>query len=495
MILHTRTLRLYSSFLFLFSAFLLIPAAVSIYFNNASTIFSNTELRAFVIPIFFALVLGIILRALAASDQEPPRINVRSGFLIVAEFWVLAAGIGCIPYLLSIEGISFTNAYFESMSGFTTTGATILPDVESLGFGLGLWRSMTQWLGGMGIIILFVAVLPTFGASGYNLFRAEVPGGNIVERIKPRIAETAKSLWKIYLLLTVIECLLLWVAKMPLYDAVCHAFTTMSTGGFSIKNQGLVAYDSFLIELIIIIFMLIAGSSFSLHYRLFKGENSYFSNAEFKAYLFIFSVFAISVFGILFIQSSDNISMGNALRQSVFQVVSIGTTAGFATADYNQWPAASQLLILLLMFIGGCTSSTGGSIKVLRHVVSFKAAFRELHRAANPNEVFPMKSGDKKISNEMVMNIFSFIGLYIVFFVLGAVCLTLSGMDIISALGGAASAIGNIGPGLGTVGPVSTYAALTPFAKWVLIILMLLGRLELYTVLALLLPWLQRLKV
>ena len=495
MILHAANLRLYSSFFLSFALILLVPATVSAWLNQGSIFDTSTEPWAFFIPIFLTLALGIFLLLFSTSDQGSLHITVRFGFLIVTTFWILAAAIGCLPFLIEIKGISFTDAYFESMSGFTTTGATILPDVESLGPGLALWRCMTQWLGVMGIIILFIAVLPTFGVSGHNLFRAEIPGGTIVERIKPRIAETAKSLWKVYLLLTVLAGLLLWAAGMPLYDAVCHSLTTLSTGGFSIKNQGVAAYDSFLIELIIIFFMLIAGSSFSLHYRLFHGENSYSGNMEFKAYFLILFFFTITVFATLIIQSPEYISIGDALRQAIFQVVSIATTTGFATTDYNHWPVVTQLMLLILMFIGGCTGSTGGSIKVLRLVVSLKAAIRELSLVANPRQILTIKAGEKKISSEMAVNISSFIVLFIVIFILGALCLTMTGMDMVSALTGAAAAIGNVGPGLGEVGPASTYASLTPFAKWVLVILMLLGRLELYTVLALLLPWLQSTKI
>ena len=241
--------------------------------------------------------------------------------------------------------------------------------------------------------------------------------------------------------------------------------------------------------------MLIAGASFSLHYRLFHGENAYIGNTEFKAYLLILFIFTCTVFATLIIQSPEYISVGGALRQALFQVVSIATTTGFATTDYNHWPVVSQLMLLILMFIGGCTGSTGGSIKVLRLVVSLKAAIRELFLVANPRQVLTIKVGDKKISSEMIVNISSFIVLFIVIFILGAICLTMTGMDMVSAMTAAAAAIGNVGPGLGEVGPASTYVSLASFAKWVLVILMLLGRLELYTVLALLLPWLQSTKI
>lgn len=494
MILRAATCRFYSSFLLLFSIFLLIPIAVSIGFNPGSVLDTSSELWSFLSTVLILLISGFLLRVFSKSDQDSINITVRSGFLIVTTFWILAAAIGCLPFLLEIDGMSFTDAYFEAMSGFTTTGATILPDVEILGPGLSLWRCMIQWMGGMGIIILFIAVLPTLGVSGYNLFRAEIPGGTTVERIKPRITETAKSLWKVYILLTVLECFLLWGVGMPFYDSVCHAFTTMPTGGFSIKNKGIAAYDNIFIEIIIIFFMFIAGANFSLHYYLFHGKNNYFKNTEFKVYFYVLSTFSLLVLVILMVQSPDSISFGTALRHAVFQVVSIGTTTGLATTDYNYWPPAAQLLLITLMFTGGCTASTGGAIKIFRHIVSVKAIVNQLLLAANPRMIFSVKVDDEKISNEIIMNIISFIVFYMAIFVLGSICLTMTGMDIVSSISGAATALGNVGPGLGPIGPASTFASLTPFAKWVIIILMLLGRLELFTVLALIFPLLQRTK-
>lgn len=488
--------RLYSSFFLLFFILFLVPAAVSVAMSGGPLLDFHSEAWTFIFLALFSLGLGLVLRLVTRVGDTTLQITMRTGFLIATAFWALAAGVGALPFLIGPPNLSFTDAYFETMSGFTTTGGSVIPDVESLGPGLGFWRCMTHWLGGMGIILLFVVVLPSCGVNSFNLYRAERSDGMMGERIKPRIVETAKSLWKIYLFFSGLQCLLLWAAGMSLYDATCHTFSTLATGGFSTKNQGVAAFHSVTIEGIIILFMFIGGTNFALHYRMLHGENTYLKNTEFKVYLLLIIIPSLLISGILLFQSGLGLSLGEAVRQAVFYVVSSLTCSGFTgPGDYVLWPASAQLLLLLAMLIGGCAGSTSGAMKVLRFLIALKVAARELFLAANPRIILPIKNSGQAVGNDAIINIFSFIVLYLGIYLLGTFCLALSGMDMVSSLGGAAAALGNVGPGLGTVGPTATYAPLTPFAKWVLTILMLLGRLELYTVLILLLPWLESAKI
>ena len=385
---------------------------------------------------------------------------------------------------------NFVNCLFESISGFTTTGASVLGatvEIESVGKGLLFWRSFTHWLGGMGIIVLAVAILPLLGVGGMQLFHAESPGPT-KEKLFPRIRETAATLWGIYVLLSIIEVLLLMGAGMTVFDSLCHTFGTMATGGFSTMNASIGAYHSSLIDIIIIVFMFLAGANFSLHYLAITGRiQAYWKNSEFRYYFAITIASILLLSGILYVSGTyENIL--SALKYGSFQTVSIMTTTGYATADFELWPVVLQFLLLLFMFIGGCAGSTGGSIKIVRIVLLFKYAYRELFRLVHPRAFAAVKLGGKVIHKDVLESVGGFFILYMGLFAVGSVVMTAMGLDIITAISSVAATLGNIGPGLGTVGPAENYYHIPTFGKLVLSFLMILGRLEIYTVIVLFAP-------
>ncbi|MFQ5561330.1 MAG: TrkH family potassium uptake protein [Nitrospinota bacterium] len=470
--------------LLLYSLLLLIPGMVSLVPLWGTPTQLGNEQWAFILPVSLTFILSGIFR-LKVNKKEKIRSaapTLRTVFLIVTLCWIIAAAIGSLPYLIELD-ISLSDAYFEAMSGFTTTGATVIADVEAMSPGLNLWRCLTQWVGGMGIIILFVSVLPILGAGGYNFFRAEIPGGTNVEKIKPRVAETAKTLWKLYIFLTFWAILFLKLAGLSLMDAVCHALATMPTGGFSNKNMGVSAFESPLVEVILIVFMVIVGVNFSLHFHFRHGKNVYLKNSEFCTYIYILVSASFVLASILLLTGVPDYSPFEAVISAVFQVLYIVTTTGYSSEDFNQWAPACKLILFTLMFVGGCVGSTGGSVKVLRWRVIVKALLRELYQTVNPRTVVVIRSGEDAVPDKAVLSIFCFMLFFMLSFLLGSFVFALTGLDLVSALSAGASAIGNVGPGLGSVGPASTFAHLHPFAKWVFIFLMLIGRLELYTVL------------
>ena len=372
------------------------------------------------------------------------------------------------------------------MSGFTTTGSTILTDIEAMPASLLLWRSMTQWFGGMGIIVLSLAILPMLGVGGMQLFKAEVPGPT-ADRLKPRIQDTAKLLWGVYFLLTTIEVLLLMAGNMSLFDAVNHAFTTMATGGFSTRNASLAAFDSAYIDGVVTLFMFLAGVNFSLHYLGLRGRFvDYVRNEEFRFYL------ALAVSGIalimLFNAGSAYPSFWDNLRYTAFQLVSILTTTGFGTADYELWPVLCQYLLVIAMFVGGCAGSTGGGIKVARMLLLAKHAQVQLFRLIHPRAVRLVKLGERAVDKEVMQSILGFFALYMAVFVLASFIMAATGMDLVSAGGSVIATLSNIGPGLGSVGPIDNFAHVPAVGKVTLALCMLLGRLELFTVLVLVFP-------
>jgi len=413
-------------------------------------------------------------------------VGIRDGFVIVSLGWVAASLFGCLPFVLSGAIPSFTDAFFETMSGFTTTGATILTDIEDLPYGILYWRSLTQWIGGLGIILLSVAILPLLGVGGMQLFKAEVPGVT-VEKITPRISQTARILWLVYVLLTLLQTLLLLWAGLPLFDAVCHAFTTVSTGGFSTKNASIAYYESPAVEIIIIIFMFLAGVNFTLHYRALKGEfTSYLRDGEFKFYvLLIVGVTVLVFFGIPTLTSSE---LGWQIRAGLFQVVSIVTTTGYVTADYELWVPAVQLLLLLMMLSGACAGSTAGGIKLVRVIVLLKNGLNQMKALLHPRAVIPVRHNGRTVGQDIIVDVLAFLVLYITLFALATIVMSATGLDMVSAAGSVAATIGNIGPGLGSVGAIDNYAHVPDFGKWVLTFCMLTGRLELFTVLVLFTP-------
>ncbi|QTA82648.1 Trk system potassium uptake protein [Desulfonema limicola] len=436
----------------------------------------NIAIAAGLIPWFF-------YRKQAA---EIDYISPREGMAIVALGWMFVGFFGSLPFYLSGQFGSFTNSLFESVSGFTTTGSSILTDIESISRGLLFWRSFIQWLGGMGIIVLSLAILPLLGVGGMQLYKAEVPSP-VPDKLKPRIRETAMILWKVYALFTLVEIMLFLIGGMGLYDAVNHALTTMPTGGFSTKNASIAQFDSLYFDLVIIFFMLMAGINFTLHFQFLKGSSlAFWKDAECRFFLGTVLLFTIiisfDIFGTVYN------TIGQALRYSAFQVVSILTTTGYATADYEQWPAMSQAILLMCMFIGGSAGSTGGGMKCLRIMVCFKYCYKELFSLIHPHSVSHVKIAGKSIPEDVVRSVLGFLALYMGLFAIAAILLAGTGVDFVTAFGAIAATLGNIGPGFGMVGPVENFALIPDTGKWLLIWCMLLGRLEIYTVIILLVP-------
>ncbi len=410
----------------------------------------------------------------------------KEGFAIVGLSWILLSLFGCLPFIFSGTIPSFTDAYFETMSGFTTTGATILTEIEGLPHGILMWRSMTHWIGGMGIIVLSLAILPFLGVGGMQLFKAEVPGP-VADKLTPRITETAKILWGVYVLFTFVQVGLLMLGGMNLFEAFCHAFGTLATGGYSTRNASVGAFHSAYIDYVIIVFMIIAGSNFSLHYRFLKGDfKVYFRNTEFRFFLSIIAL-ATVVIGLNNFFTIDA-SFEKIFRDTLFQVTSIITTTGYGTADYEQWTFAAQITLFFLMFMGGCAGSTSGGLKAIRVYVLTKFVYSEIVRLLHPHAVVPVRVGKTIVGRDVLMNIFGFFNLYIIIYTVSVFLMTQLGLDLLSAFGSVAATIGNIGPGLGSVGPTDNFAHIPALGKWILSLLMVMGRLELFTVVILLTP-------
>lgn len=409
-------------------------------------------------------------------------IGKREGYIIVSMTWVSISIFGALPYMLSGVTKDYSDAFFETMSGFTTTGASVFTDIESLPKGILFWRALTHWIGGMGIIVLSLAVLPVLGIGGMQLFDAEVPGVT-PDKLHPRIASTAKNLWGIYVLLTFVLTGLLMLGGLDLFDSLSHSFATMATGGFSTKNDSVASFSPYL-QYVIIVFMFLAGVNFSLHFFALKGRfRKVIENEELRQYVYLILT-ASAVISIGLIANLD-IDKEKALRDSLFQVVSIVTTTGFISHDYLSWPSYIWLLIFLLMFTGGCAGSTGGGIKIVRIVLLFKNSKLELKRLIHPQALIPVRLNRKSISQGIIFNVLAFFLLYIVIFAFGSLIMSIIGLDFESSIGSVAACLGNIGPGLGSVGPVLNYGLVPDIGKWLLSFLMLLGRLELFTVLIL----------
>ncbi len=470
-------IKVLSFLLLVISVFMLSGVAVAWFFNES------------VVPLLLSFLItgtvgGIIWLILRKKDNKG--IGKREGYLIVALSWVVVSLFGSLPYIFSETIPSLTNAFFETMSGFTTTGATILTDIESLPKGILYWRAMTHWLGGMGIIVLTVAILPFLGIGGMQLLVAEMPGIT-PDKLHPRITATAKRLWGIYVLLTLAETLILWLGEMNLFDAVCHAFATMATGGFSTKNDSIAGFSPFT-QYVIIVFMIFAGTNFTLHYlALHRKFDRLWANQEFKMYTGIIIVVTLLVTTGLLLYHTHH-AMESAFRDALFTVVSILTTTGFVTADYSLWPVFLWMMIFMLMFVGGSAGSTGGGIKVVRHLLLIKNSWIELKRAIHPQAIIPVKFNGKSVSQQIIFNVMAFFLLYMLIFAIGVVVMAFVGVDFETSIGSVAATLGNIGPGIGGVGPVDNYAFFTPFSKWFLSFLMLLGRLELFTVLIVISP-------
>lgn len=428
---------------------------------------------------------GALLCALFHSSRREP-LSLAESFSLVSLAWLAAGFFGGLPfYFYSGTGCTLIDSFFEAVSGFTTTGATVIVDLESLPRGILFWRSLSQWLGGMGIIVLFLAVLPRFGFRSTTLYKAELPGP-VAERFVPRVAETARWLWLIYAAFSVLQTLLLLLCGLSFFDALNHTFTTMPTGGFSTYNASVAALNNPAAEVVMIVFMFLAGVNFTLYFRLLRGDRGLLRNEELRFYSAVLAAAALLITVNIAPQLGGNILL--SLRQSFFQVVSVATTTGYASADFDAWPHFSRAMLLLLMVLGACGGSTGGGIKQIRLLLMFKYARRQLVRLIHPSAVASVKLDGQAVPEETLRGVTGFVFLYALFFAISTLALCWMRLDLITAASAVASALGNVGPGLGLLGPRFTYNALSATGKGLLSLLMILGRLEIYTVLVLFLP-------
>lgn len=437
------------------------------------------------------LLSGALTGAVGALAYLPARkmklaINQRDGYLIVTGGWLLFSLFGTLPFLFTGSIPSFTDAFFETISGFTTTGASILNNIEELSHAVLFWRSLTQWLGGMGIILLTLIILPYLGIGGMQLFTAEVPGPT-PDKLHPHIRDTAQRLWLIYLSFTVAEILLLWAGDMGLFDAICHSLTTMATGGYSTKQASIAYWDSPYIHYVITLFMFLAGTNFTLSYFAMHGHlKKVWINEEFRWYLGFTLGFTLVISLGLFFHTGKGLEP--SFRDSIFQVVSILTTTGYATADYLLWAPWLVVLIFILMFFGGSAGSTGGGPKIMRIVIMLKNSTQELKRIIHPNAVIPLRLNREAVEERVVTNVLAFLAFYAIIAVVSIAIMSVLGNDLETSMGAVAATLGNIGPGIGQVGPVLNYAEIHIVGKWYLSFLMLVGRLELFTVLVIFSP-------
>jgi len=464
--------------LLVIAAFMILPVIVALSMDEYQVI------PAFLIPMVAVLVLAGPFLAITRKSRSG--LSAKSGFLLVTLSWLSAAAIGAVPFTISGSIPSYTDAFFETMSGFTTTGATILTDIEAMPASLLFWRSLTHWLGGMGIIVLTVAILPLLGVGGFQIMKAEAPGPS-VDRLTPKITHTAKILWFIYLGLTALETLLLMAGGLSLYDALTHTFGTLATGGFSPKAASVGHYASPFVQVVITVFMMAAGVNFILYYRLLMRQFRVIGqNTELKAYLGIFVVASLGTA----LSLSGNVydSFAESLRYAGFQVASILTTTGYATADFAQWPALAQGILFALMFVGGSAGSTGGGVKVVRIVAVLKQGFNEMRYLVHSRGVFSIRLNGESVRKDVIYSITGFVFLYVFFLLLTTVTVSTGGHDVLTSVTTALATLGNIGPGFGRIGPVENYAFFQDYLKWFLSFIMMIGRLEIYTVLVLFTP-------
>jgi trk system potassium uptake protein TrkH len=472
-------LRVIGALLIIIGALMLTGLPFSWYFDSGDDrplLYSGLINIVLGLPLFFFI------------PKKGSDIKKREGYLIVALGWLAMVTSATLPYLFSGVIPEFYNAFFETVSGMTTTGATILEDIESTPKGILYWRSLTQWIGGMGIIVLTVAIFPLLGIGGIELFVAEAPGPTS-DKLHPRIQETAKRLWLIYVFLTALLCAILYfLSNLSFYDAINHAFTTMATGGFSTKNASIAHWDEPAVQYPIVFFMFMAGNNYTVTYYGLKGKfDKVWKSDEYKAYLLI--VFVLTVLLTLRIQQVTGTGWEKSFRDSIFQTVSVLTTTGFVSADYTQWTPGITMLFFILMFVGACAGSTSGGIKLIRHLVFFKNSFLEFKRIIHPRALVPLKINGQVVAPRIMTHIIIFLLLYLILFVLGSIILSVLGLDFMTAIGAVATSLGNVGPGIGEVGPVDNFAWLPWHIKIILSFLMLLGRLELYTILVLFSPY------
>ncbi|MBK5251820.1 MAG: TrkH family potassium uptake protein [Peptostreptococcaceae bacterium] len=452
------------------------PLLISVAHQQSDTI-------PFLISIAITALIGFALTRIPLKSKM---LKVKESLAIVTFGWLFASLLGALPFYISGCIPNYVDAFFETVSGFTTTGATIINDIEVLPMGILFWRSFTHWIGGMGILVVAVAILPIMGTGVFHVFKAESPGP-VADKIAPRIMETAKILYTAYIVISLAEFLLLMLGGMSVFESAVHTFGTLGTGGFSTRNSSIGAFNSPYIFNVISVFMIMAGTNFALYYSLFKGKwRDVIKNTELKFYLGILAVCVLAIT----IDNNFHIyhNWFESFTHSLFQASSIMTTTGYTTFDYEKWSAFSRSIIFMLMFVGGCAGSTGGSIKVVRILALIKLIKRELTKILHPRAIVSVKFGDNPIAEDTLLNISSFFMLYMLIFILGSVAISLEGIDFLGATSAVAATLGNIGPGFGFVGPTHTYSEFSVLSKLLLSFLMLIGRLELFTVIALMSP-------
>ena len=472
------TLHLVGILTFFLGLTMVFPLLFGVYYQDKSVL---PLLKSTAVTLGTGLALYFVFR-----NAKGEIMSHREGMGVVAIGWTAAGFFGALPYYLGGVFNTFADAFFESTSGFTTTGASVLMNIEIVPRGFLFWRSLTHWIGGMGIIVLSLAILPLLGVGGMQLYKAEVPGP-VPDKLKPRIRDTAMVLWKVYVLFSAAETLLLMLGGMDLFEALCHTFGTMATGGFSSRNASIGSYHSPYIDTVVILFMLFAGINFSLHYQCLKGDlRAFWRNPEFRFFIGAVVIFVLTV--------SFNVyhtvyhTCSEAIRFGAFQVISIITTTGYVTADFEKWPPLSQNILLFCMFLGASAGSTGGGMKCLRIMLLLKHSYKQLFCLIHPHAVTQVKLGGRPVSNEVLHSIWGYFMLYLGLFILCAFLLAAMGVDVVTSFAAVAATIGNIGPGLGMVGPTDNYVHIPVLGKWLLILCMLLGRLEIYTVLVLFVP-------
>lgn len=458
------------------SFFLLVSSAVALFYGDG-------DFNAFVQSAAISLAFGGVIYLFTCRCSR--EVGKREAFLVVSLVWVVFSTFGALPFLLGGYINGFTDAFFETISGFTTTGASIINDIEALPHGILFWRSLTHLLGGMGILVLTVAILPIFGFGVMSLFSAEA-AGITTDKLHPRIKETAQRLWGIYMLLVALETIFLVLGEMDWFDAICHSFGTLASGGFSTKNASVANYSPY-IQYVLIVFMFLAGTNFTLHYFAIKGRfKKIWSNVEFRVYVgLILLVASIITITLVYL---DHGTFEKSFRDALFQVVSIITSTGFVSADYTLWHPYLLFLIFGLMFTGACVGSTSGGVKILRHLLLFKNSILEFKRMIHPSAVLPVRYNNEAVSQSIISKILAFLILYFMLFFIGCFAMSLVGLDFVSAMGAVATTMGGIGPGLGMVGPMNNFSLVPDSGKWILSFLMLLGRLELFTFLIIFTP-------
>ena len=471
--LHIRVIRsVFSNILFILTASFMVCSILAYAYNE--------PIKPFILSGSLTLLTAIVLRPYSNHGSDETNIDRRDAYLTVTLAWILMSLFGTLPYLLSDSIPGFTNAFFESASGFSTTGSSILTDIESLPYSILFWRSLTHWIGGIGIIVLVIIVMPALKMGGYQLFTLE---SSLQEKISPKIKSVGLRLLMIYIGLTLAEIMLLWLGHMSLFESVCHSFGTVATGGFSPKNTSIASYSPY-IQYVIMGFMLLAGTNFGIHYHILKRQfKSVRKNEEIRFYYGVIFTMGIILSSILLINM--NKSVEESFREAFFQVISIVTCTGFASADYLQWPIYGWTLIFLAMFLGGSTGSTAGGIKMVRHLILLKNLKRTFRQSASSNAVIPITLNGNHFSEENNNSVLTFMMVYFLIFLSGSLLMYLTGLDAATATSSVATCMAGIGPGIGSVGPVSNFAHLTDFGKFVLTAMMILGRLEIYTVLLL----------